>query len=123
MRRRLPKGRRRAALAIANDAVVGGADIGFDAGVVDFFNGFADGTDDRDKTELGFERGDGRKIGFPKVEIGIEESRAVSVLAGLRADVTDDADVGFFIALGPAKDELLFGGKLVAREDAGAVET
>jgi hypothetical protein len=118
-----PEGRSRASLAIADDAVVGGADVGFNAGVVDFFHGLADGTDNGDETELGFERGDGRKIGFPKVEIGIKESCAVGVAAGLRADVTDDADVGFFIALGPAKDELLFGGKLVAREDAGAVKT
>ena len=121
--RSFPESRSRAALAVADDAIVGGADIGFHAGVVDFFNGLADGTDNRNKAELRFERSDGRKVGFPKVEVGIEESRAVSVLAGLRADVTDDADVGFFIALGPAKDELLFGGKLVAREDAGAVKT
>ena len=120
--RSFPEGRSSAALAIADDAAVGGANVGFHAGVVDFFNGLADATDNGDKTELSFERGDGRKIGFPKVEIGIEESCAVGVAAGLRADVTDDADVGFFVAFGPTKDELLFGGKLVAREDAGAVK-
>ena len=117
-----PEGRSRAALTIADDAVVGGADIGFNAGVFDFFNGLADGTNYGDKTELGFESGDGRKVSFPKVEVGIEESHAVSVLAGLRADVTDDADVGFFVALSPTKNEFLFWGELVAREDAGAVE-
>lgn len=119
----LPEGRRTAGLASADDAVIGGADIGFDAGVVDFFDGLADGTDERDKTELSFDGADGRKIGFPEVEVGIEESDAVGVAASLRADVTNDADVGFFIALGPTKDELLLGGKLVAREDAGAVKT
>ena len=36
--RRFPEGRRTTTLAIAKNAFVGGADVGFDAGVVDFFH-------------------------------------------------------------------------------------
>jgi len=123
VRSRLPEGRRATALATADDAVIGGADIGFDAGVVDFFHGLADRAGERDKAELSFDGAHGREIRLPEVEVGIEEGHTVRVAAGLRADVADDANVRFFIALGPAKDELLFGGKLVAGEDAGAVKT
>lgn len=38
------------------------------------------------------------------------------------AEVADDADFGFFVFFGPAKDELLLGGKFVARKNACAVE-
>ena len=44
------------------------------------------------------------------------------MLAGLFAEVADDADFGFFVFFGPAKDELLLGGKFVARKDACAVK-
>jgi len=54
--------------------------------------------------------------------MGIEEGDAVGVLAVLRAELADDADFGFRVALGPAEEELLFGGELVAGEDAGAVK-
>ena len=40
----------------------------------------------------------------------------------LRAELADDADLPFDVALGATKDELLFGRKLVMRNDAGAVE-
>ena len=40
----------------------------------------------------------------------------------LRAELADDADFGFDIALRATKDELLFGGKLVMGNDAGTVE-
>ena len=40
----------------------------------------------------------------------------------LRAELADDADFRFDVALGATKDELLFGGKLVMGNDAGAVE-
>jgi len=40
----------------------------------------------------------------------------------LRAELADDADFRFDVAIGATKDELLFGGKLVMGNDAGAVE-
>jgi hypothetical protein len=40
----------------------------------------------------------------------------------LRAELADDADFRFDVAVGATKDELLFGGKLVKGNDAGAVE-
>ena len=40
----------------------------------------------------------------------------------LRAELTDDADFRFDVALGATKDELLFRRKLVMGNDAGAVE-
>jgi hypothetical protein len=40
----------------------------------------------------------------------------------LRAEVADDADFGFLVFFGPAKDELLLRGKLVAGKKAGAVK-
>jgi len=40
----------------------------------------------------------------------------------LRAKLADDADFRFDVAIGAAKDELLFGGKLVMGNDASAVE-
>ncbi len=54
--------------------------------------------------------------------MGIEEGDAVGVLAVLRAELADDADFGFRVLIGPAEEELLFGGELVAGEDAGAVK-
>ncbi len=119
---RLPERGGAATLAGAEDAFVGGADIGFDAGVVDFFEGVAGGTDERDEAELFFAAGDGRKIDFPEIESEVEESNAVGVAAGLFANLADDADVGLLVFVGPAEDELLFGGKLVAGKNAGAVK-
>ena len=40
----------------------------------------------------------------------------------MRAKVADDADFGFTVFFGPAKDELLLGRKFVAGENAGAVK-
>lgn len=102
--------------------MVGEADVGFDAGVIDFFEGAAGGTDEGDDAELLFKVADGREVDFPEIEVQIEEGDAISVLAGLFAEVADDADVGFLVFFGPAKDELLLGGKLVAGENACAVK-
>jgi len=119
---RFPESRRAAALAIAEDAVVGGADIGFEAGVVDFFECLAGAADEGEKAELLFDFADWGKVDFPEIEILVEEGYAVGVLAGLFAKVADDADFGFFVFFGPAKDELLLRGKLVAGKNAGAVK-
>jgi len=59
---------------------------------------------------------------FPEIEIEIEESNAAGVAARLFANLADDADVGLLVFVGPAEDELLFGGKLVAGKNAGAVK-
>ncbi len=119
---RLPKRGSAAAFARTEDAFVGGADIGFDAGVVDFLEGVAGGTGKRNEAEVSVAVGNGRKIDFPEIEIEIEESNAVGVAAGLFTDVANDADVGLLVFVGPAEDELLFGGKLVAGKNAGAVK-
>lgn len=103
-----------ATFAKADNAVVGGADVGFDAGVVDFFESVAGTADDRDEAHFYLDGTDGRKVDFPEIEMGIEEGNAIGVLAGLLAEVADDADFGFAIFLGPAKDELLLGRKFVA---------
>lgn len=119
---RLPEGGAAATLAGAEDAVVGGADVGFDAGVVDFFESIAEAADEGEKTELLFDGADGREVDFPEIEILVEEGDAVGVLAGLRTEMADDADFRFLVFLGPAKDELLLRGKLVAGKKAGAVK-
>jgi len=80
------------------------------------------GADEGEKAELLFRGADRGKVDFPEIEVGIEEGDAVGVLAVLRAKLADDADFGFLVALGPAEDELLLGGKLVAGEEAGAVK-
>ena len=102
--------------------MVGGADVGFDAGVVDFFESIAGSADEREEAKLHFGGGDERKVDVPEMEMGIEESHAVGVLAVLRADLADDANVGLLVLVRPAEDELLFGGKLVAGKNAGAVK-
>ncbi len=58
----------------------------------------------------------------PEDEIWIDESDAVGVDTGVGADLTDDADFGFFVAVGDAKDEFLFGRELMRGDDAGAVK-
>jgi len=118
----LPERGGAAAFAGAENAFVGGADVGLDAGVVDIFARVAGRAKEDDDAELLFLFGDGRKIDFPKIESQVKEGNAVGVQMALSADVADDANVGFLVFLGPAKDELLLGRKLVAGEDAGTVE-
>ena len=43
-------------------------------------------------------------------------------VAELRAETADNADVRFLVLFGPAKDELLLRGKLMAGENAGTVK-
>lgn len=119
---RLPKRGGATAFAETEDAFVGGAHVGFGAGVVHFFESFAVAADQGEKAQLPFHSADRRKFDFPKIEVGIEKGDAIGVLAVLRADLADDADFGFLVALGPAEDEFLLGRKLVAREEAGAME-
>ena len=80
------------------------------------------GAGEGEKAQLPLDGADGRKVDFPEIEIGIEEGNSIGVLAVLLADVADNADIGFFVALGPAEDELLLGRELVAGEEAGAVK-
>jgi len=117
-----PERRGAATLARAEDTLVGGADVGFDAGVVDFFECIAGAADEREKAELQFQGTDRRKVDFPETEIGIEEGYAVGVLARLCADAADHADFRLFVLLGPAKEELLLRGKLMAGKNACAVK-
>jgi hypothetical protein len=119
---RFPESGAAATFARAKDTVVGGEDVRFDAGVVDFFESMAGATDEGKKAELHFHGADGREIDFPEIEIFVEEGDAVSVLAGLLAQVADHADFGFLVSFGPAKDELLLRREFVAGENAGAMK-
>jgi hypothetical protein len=117
-----PEGGRAAAFAETADAIIGGADVGVNAGVINFFNGLAGAADDGEKSRIdteGIQRG---KLDVPKSKAGIEEGDAVSVAAGVRAELADDADFGFLVAIREAEDELLFRGKLVVGKDARAVK-
>ncbi len=107
LQRRFPEGRRAAKLAVAKNAFVGGADVRFEAGVVDFFQSIAGAADEGEEAKLLFHGADGREVDFPEVEIWIEEGHAVGVPAGLFAKVADNADFGFLVLFGPAKDEFL----------------
>jgi hypothetical protein len=118
----LPEGGGSATLAVAKNAFVGGADVGFEAGVVDFLKSIAGAAEEGKKAELPFHLADRRKVDFPEIEMRIEKGDAVGVPAGLLADLADDADFGFLVAFGPAEDEFLLRGKLVAGKDAGAVK-
>ena len=104
---RFPKSRRAATLAVAKDAFVGGADVRFEAGVVDFFQSIAGAADEGEEAKLLFHGADGREVNTPEIEIWIEEGYAVGVPAGLLADVADNADFGFCVFFRPAKDEFL----------------
>ena len=119
---RLPKSAGAAAFAETEDAFVGGADVGFGAGVVHFFESFAVAADEGEKAQLPLRGADRRKVNFPEIEILVEEGDPVGVVPVLGTHLADDADFGFLVALRPAKDELLFGRELVAREDASAMK-
>ena len=119
---RFPESGGAATFAIAEDALVRGEDVGFDAGVVDFFESVAGAANYGDDAEFHFQCAEGRKIDFPEIEIGVEEGDAVGVVVGVGAEVADDADFGLLVFFGPAKDEFLLGGEFVAGENAGAVE-
>lgn len=118
----LPEGGGAAAFAETEDAFVGGADVGFGAGVVHLFKSFAMAADEREKAQLPFDGADRRKVNFPEIEILVEEGDAVGVVPVLGTDLADDTNFGFLVALRPAKDELLFGRELVAGEDASAMK-
>ena len=119
---RFPEGGRAAALAESKDAFARGEDVRFDAGLVDFFEGLARVADEREKAAFHVGGRQGRKIDVPELQSGIGEGNAVGVDALLRAELADNADFGFDVAIGATKDELLFGRKLVLGNDAGAVE-
>src|SRR6266849_4078372 len=104
---RFPESRRAAKLAVAKNAFVGGADVRFEAGVVDFFQSIAGAADEGEEAKLLFQGADGREVDSPEIEMGIEVGHAVGVPAGLFSKVADNADFGFLVLFGPAKDEFL----------------
>jgi hypothetical protein len=106
---RLPEGHGTAALAETEDASARRADVRFDAGLVDFFEGLARVADEREEAAFHFDGRPVRRVDVPKLQNGIHEGRAVGVDALLRAELADDADLPFDVALGARKDELLFG--------------
>jgi hypothetical protein len=82
----------------------------------------ATGAGEREKAELPFHGADRGEVDFPKIEVLVKEGNAVRVATVLLAELADDANVGFLVALRPAEDEFLLGGELVAGEEAGAVK-
>jgi hypothetical protein len=119
---RFPKSRGATAWTKTEDASGRGEDVRFDAGLVDFFEGLAGIADEREEAAFHFGGGQGRKVDVPKLQIWIGEGNAVGVNTLLSAELADDADFGFDVAIGAAKDELLLGGKFVMGNDAGTVE-
>ncbi len=118
----LPDGGSTAALAITKDAIVGGAHVGFRAGVIDLVDGLTGDAYQREEAELPFDRRWRRKIHFPEIRDVIGKGDSVGIDAAVFADLPNDTDVRFFVALRPAKNEFLFGRKLVPGKKAGAVK-
>ena len=118
----LPDGGVAAALAIAQNAVVGGNDVRFDTAIVNALERLTHVADQSENAEFLFLRGGRREFHLPEIHNGIKKSNAVGVDAGVLTDLADHADFRFFVALGPAKNHLLFGGKLVPGKKACAVE-
>ncbi len=116
-----PDGRAAAPLAITENTIVGGANVSFDAVVVNFVSRLADITDQKNNAKFLFPRGWRGKFHFPEILNVVKERDAVSVVPRVRADLADDADFRFFVALWPAKNQLLLGRKLVPGNEAGTV--
>lgn len=120
-----PDGRVAATFAIAQDAVVGGNYVGFDAVIVKAFERLTHVADQREVAEFLFlwrRRGESH---LPEIFHVIKERNVVGVYAGVVgviSDLADDADFRFLVAFGPAKNHLLFGRKLVPGKKAGTVE-
>jgi hypothetical protein len=108
--------------AETKDAFIGGAEDGFGAAVVHLVDGFAGVAHQGQKAGFDFRGGKRGKFHAPEIQVGINEGEAVSMDAVGGAHFADDADGSFAVAIGATKDELLFGRKLVMRNDAGAVE-
>ena len=118
---RLPQRGSTTSFAKTNDASVGGADVSLNAAIVDFFLRIAGAAHDGEQAHFDFQRADGGEVDFPEIEMGIEEGHAIGMTAGFCANMADDADFGFFVFFRPTQNELLFGRKFVAGEDAGAI--
>lgn len=118
----LPHGGIAAALAISQNAIVGGDDVGFDTLFVNAFERQAHIADQNQDAEFLFFLGRRRKFHLPEILNVIKKRNAVRVDAGVLADLADHADFRFFIAVGPAKDHLLLGGEFVLGKEAGAVK-
>ena len=95
--------------AETKDAFIGGAEVRFDAGVVEVFESFAGSADRRQLASGEFGGSERRKFQAPKIEVGIDEREAIGVDDVGGAHFADDADGGFAVAVGATKDELLFG--------------
>jgi hypothetical protein len=63
-----------------------------------------------------------RESGFSEVERFVNKSDTIRVDIALRANFTDDADVGLAIGFERTEDQFLLGDEFVTRQDAGAVE-
>src|SRR5262249_15562968 len=113
---------RSAALAIAQDSPVAGADVCFKAGVVDFLERLTSRADQGEYPELSFARGQRWKLDLPELQLWIKEGNSVgeSVVAGTK--LADYPNVSFLVSRRPAQHKLLFRRKLVFGSHTGAME-
>ncbi len=119
---RLPDGGVAAALAIAQNSVIGGNDVGFDTVIVNALPRLTHIADQSENSEFLFLRRWWRELHLPEIQNGIEKRDAVCVNARVFSDLADHADFRLFVAFRPAQNHFLFGRKLVPREKACAVE-
>ena len=61
------------------------------------------------------------KIDSPEVQLRIQEGHPVGVALAMRAELANDTNLGFFVGVQPAKDQFLFCGEYVLRNNARAV--
>lgn len=113
VRGEFPESRGTAAFAKAHNAFVGGADVGFNAGVVDFFECLARIAGEREQAEFAFEQADGGELEAPEINFWIDERDAVGVDAIVTAELAHHTNFRFFVVFRPAEDELLFGREFV----------
>jgi len=117
-----PDGGIAAALAIAQNAIVGGNDIRFDAVLVKTLERLTHIADQSEDTEFLFLWVGRREFHLPEIFNVIKESNAVPVNSGVFTDLADHADLGFLVAFGPSKNHLLFRTKLVLGEKTCTVQ-
>ena len=118
----LPKCRTATAFAVTQNSSLGGADVRFEAGIVNFLEGLAGGADEAEHAEFLFARRSGRKFCFPEFQLRVEEGNTVREMVVCRVELTHNANISFLVLGRPAQDKLLLGRKLVFGNNAGAVQ-
>jgi len=108
--------------AETESAFIDKAGLHFGAVTVELLNSFAGAARQRNEARFDLGGRQRRKLRGPEVEVDIHKSEAIGVDAVGGADLADDADGGFSVAIGTTKDEFLLGGKFVMGNDACAME-